>query len=436
MKRGEVLEFRRLAAIVACLALASCTDDGSTGDDLDADPLMQDAGTDVMDGDVVPDTEGSADASMDDTSETDATTEDGSGMDAMTDTAEEDTGEPDATEPDAMVPDTMEDSTTDAETPSEPWFLGAHPCAGNRTDTLLCTDADTCYVGCGTTTTGRGAFVTTDAGGSWSPVTTTPSGVLANARVNDISLSADGNLYFAGEITSDARVVAMAPGGALSEVWNRRMNIDFSFLAGSFVRTESGLAVAESLTGNGIVYRRADDADAVGSWSSANGFWRDGDDDDVPTGVQILQLVEFDGTIYGSGSVINSPPTVFVSNVTEDEFDFSIIELDATGLGAFNGELWDIDVNADGIVAGGVNQAQGVGVVYTHPNDGSVEVTDPATWSRFDVSTVFPDNATWVQGVCAGEGVLYAVGRESREGWGFVLAMAARPSRTSRSTTE
>ena len=84
--------------------------------------------------------------------------------------------------------------------------------------------------------------------------------------------------------------------------------------------------------------------------------------------------------------------------------------------------MWGIDVNDDGIVVGGVNQASARGMVYTFSFEEALSPSDRANWSVFSLSKLFPENTTWIQGVCRGEGgVVYAVGRESREGWGIVV---------------
>lgn len=297
------------------------------------------------------------------------------------------------------------------------WTLYEHPCAGNRTDALHCDDAQTCFVGCGTTTTGnQGMYQTTDGGATWARPTTNPANVLDTARVNDISRSADGLLYIAGEITGPTRVISMDDAGNLEIVWDAGTHIDFSFTAGSFRRAANGWAIAESLTGVGLVYREGDSAE----WETGYGFWSDGDDDDDSFGIQILALQDHGDEIFGVGSTISQPPTVLLPKWTAGDFDFHIVQLAASGLGAFNGELWGIDVDDDGIVAGGVNQAANTGVIFTHaPGDG--DATEPGNWSMFNVGTLFPDQTTWVQGVCRGNGTIYAVGRESSEEWGFVL---------------
>ena len=299
------------------------------------------------------------------------------------------------------------------------WQVYRHPCVGNRTDALHCDDKFKCYVGCGTTTEGRGTYMTTDGGVTWQTITTIPEGILDLARVNDISRSADGKLYFAGEIANETRVISMDTQGNLVEIFNRGTTSDFSFAPGTFRRSESGRAIAESLTGSDIIYRSSDSDDPNGSWTSGRDFCRDGDADDVPSGVQLLSIEVLGDDFYGVGSTINSPNTIFLPKWDNTDFDFHILQFNHQGLGAFTGELWDIDVSTQGIVAGGVNQTMAQGTIYTHT--GGPNRVDPSTWNFFDVSSVIPNQSTWVTGVCMSDQAIIAVGRESREGWGFVL---------------
>lgn len=298
------------------------------------------------------------------------------------------------------------------------WSTSTHPCAGNRTDALWCDDAQTCFVGCGTTTTGVGLFTTTDGGQNWSALTTTPADFFAAARVNSISRS-EGTLYVAGDLPNSAAVVSVDDSGAVAEVFTRGATVDFSFTPGNFRRAMNGRAIAESLTGVDLVYREMDGGDPTDSWSTGRGFWSDGDPDDVPNGLQILDLEVYDGQFYGAGANINQPPTVFLPAWDQSEFDFQIVRL-ATGIGEFDGEMWGIDVNADGISVGGVDQNRDVGKVYSIAT--AEDATDAANWTEFDVASVLADEATWVTDVCRASGnVVIATGRQSAEGWGFVL---------------
>lgn len=309
-------------------------------------------------------------------------------------------------------------NNTNNEPSGSKWTLYAHPCAGNRTDALYCDDDQTCYVGCGTTTEGRGLFVTTDGGESWGKPVTEPEGFLDGSRVNDVSRSADGLLYVAGEHGNSFGVVSLSDDGKVEGVFKRGTKVDYSFPVGSFRRNADGRAIAESNTGNGIVFRESDDADPLESWQTGYGFWKD----QVPAGVQILQLDEHNGEFYGAGSTISQPPMVFLP-AWDDTLDFDIVTLiDTEALGAFSGEMWGIDVNDDGIAVGGVNQSAGRGMVYTFDSSEGKAPNDRENWASFSLSKIFPNNATWIQGVCRGDGgLIYAVGRESKEGWGLVI---------------
>lgn len=304
--------------------------------------------------------------------------------------------------------------------PTSPWAMTAHSCVGNRTDTLWCDDDQTCFVGCGTTTTGNiGLFQTTDGGATWAAPTTNPAGFFDSARVNTIWRDDAGTLFVGGDLPNSAGVVALDSAGALTPVFTRGATVDLSFTVGNFRRAPSGFAIAESLTGVDLVQREMDGGDPTDSWTTGRGFWNDGDPDDVAAGVQILDLEVYNGEFWGVGSRISDPPMVFSPKWLAGDFDFGITPL-SEGLGEFNGELWGIDVNADGVAVGGVDQARNVGKVYTLSTGG--DPTDIASWTEFDLDGIFPGNTTWVTDVCRATGnVVYATGRESSQGWGFVL---------------
>lgn len=338
------------------------------------------------------------------------------------------TGEPDATHEDT---NTGEPDSGDSEMgPSvdqgvdmneqSPWSVTSHPCAGNRTDALFCDDGVTCFVGCGTTTSGdTGFFATSDGGATWAAPTTTPEGFFDTARVNSIWRGAGSNLFVGGSLRNDAAVVEVSDTGEVSEVFTRGTTVDFSFTVGTFRRAETGFAIAESSTGVDLVYREEDSDDPEESWSTGRGFWDDGDADDVPDGVQILDMEVYDGEFWAVGSTINQPPFVFTPKWTAGDFDFNIVQL-ATGIGEFTGELWGIDVNSEGVVVGGVDQNRDVGMIYSL--DTGSDETDASAWTAFDVSTIFDGASTWITDVCrASNDVIYATGRESAQSWGFVL---------------
>lgn len=292
--------------------------------------------------------------------------------------------------------------------PDETWTFHAHPCAGNRTDTLWIDADGTAFVGCGSTTTGeQGFYVSTDSGESWTKPTTNPAGFFDTWRVQDISRSSDGLLYVAGTASASRRVVSVdtsAEPWDVALVLEARPTVGWSFTVGSFRRNDAGFAIAESLTGTDILFRPSDDAE-----------WMDGSAwDDDHGGLQILQLVEHDGRFFGSGSTISNPPYLFISNPPGEEFGFRAVQL-ATGLGEYNGEMWGLAVDDSGIVLGGVNQDRNVGMIYALEH-GSNEVR------VMDVSTFHPDDTTWIRGVCRRGDVLFAVGELSSKSEGLAFA--------------
>lgn len=305
--------------------------------------------------------------------------------------------------------------------PTSNWKVMSHPCAGNRTDALHCDDDSTCYTGCGTTTSGRGMYVTTDGGVTWNPMSTTPDEFLNASRVNDIWRSPDdGLLYVAGDHSVSFGVVSVDDSGTIGEVFKRGNTVGFGFTPGNFRRGSSGRAVVESLTGVDLVYRNADSDDPSESWL---------DGSDAVSGargrLQTLDLDVVGDDFYGCGSTIADTPRVYLPAWDADsEYDVEVMNLvDPEGLAAYNGEMWGIDADESGVVVGGVNQAAGVGMVYVFNAEGGLAPNDLANWSEFRVSKVptLTGKATWVQGVCRSGNTIYAVGRESREGWGFVL---------------
>lgn len=301
--------------------------------------------------------------------------------------------------------------------PPAKWSVYAHPCAGNRTDALFCEDDQTCYTGCGTTVPGRGIFKTTDGGKTWGTLVTDPEDFLNGSRVNDIWRSPDdGKLYVAGEHSNGYGVVSVDTDGTIGEVFKRGNTVGFGFTPGSFRRGSSGRAIVESLTGVDLLYREMDSDEPLDSWQEGNVTASTGS-----SRVQILDLEVVGDDFYACGSRIIEAPRVFLP-AWDDEFAMEPLELSEPGtLGAYAGELWGIDADESGVVAGGVNQGAGVGMVYVFNNEDGLAPNDRDNWIEYKVSKTFTGKATWVQGVCRDGNTIYAVGRESREGWGFVL---------------
>lgn len=296
------------------------------------------------------------------------------------------------------------------EPPAGDWTFHAHPCVGNRTDALWRDDDGTLYLGCGSNADGDvGLFVSKDDGATWNEPPTTPPSFFDTWRVLDISRSADGLLYVAGNDTaSSRRVVSADTSGAswaLDEVYNAGSTVGTSFNVGTFRRTAEGRAVAESHTGTDIQARQSDDAEwqDVSSWDDEHG------------GLQLLDLEIHDGEFYGCGSTISNPPYLFLPPEPGSGFGFRVVDLAGDGIGSYRGEMWGLAVDDAGIVVGGVNQDADVGMIY------ALDGADATEMRTFHVSELFPDDATWIRGVCRSGETLYAVGEMQMKGEGIVL---------------
>ena len=314
---------------------------------------------------------------------------------------------------DPTVEDTGDTSAVPESGPA--WTVSSHPCVGNRTDGFLFDDPWTGFVGCGSTTNGTGLYRTTDGGGSWSPVVADAASFLDTFRVLHLSRRPSGELAIAGIQTGgDHRVVGLdteAFPPALQEIFVAGEESWSRFTAGSYAELRSGLAVAESLTGTDVAFRR----DSPEPWESGYGWWHESG---LEEGQQILDLAAHGEGIYGCGSTIAQPPVVFLPTKEPGRFGFEAVSL-ATGFDSYRGELWSLDVDAAGIVVGGVNQDAGVGMVYVSGAD-PYRVED---WRPLDASTAVldSDEPTWIRGVCRAGADLVAVGEYSRLGEGIVL---------------
>jgi len=263
--------------------------------------------------------------------------------------------------------------------------IGGHPCVGNRTDTLWADDAERWWVGCGSTTEGTGLYASTDGGRGWASVD-----AFDDFRVSHVHRAADGVLYVAGtQVGGPGRVwteQAEPVFESTSQTWN-------NYHVGSFVRLDDGTQVAESLTGAGIAWRPDADTD----WADASGWPTD------DGSYQILDSVQHDGRMVGVGSTITQPPTVFVQTAGEEEG----LHLEPVVLEDIRGELWSVDSDGSGLVAGGVDQDASTGRVYVTDGD----PTDRDSWLTLDVSELV-DGDSWIRGVCRRGQVVAAVGED------------------------
>lgn len=298
--------------------------------------------------------------------------------------------------------DTDDTMDTEVEEPPSDWTLRSHSCVGSRTDTLLIASDGTWWVGCGTTTEGTGLFMSTDEGATWSSPTTTPSDYFSSFRVIDVWEDA-GRIYASGDYNgggdrSDDGVVSFDPADgtvdaefvSMGQIWN-------TFLVGTYRQTSGGFGVAESNNGTDIVYR-----------TTSDGAWQDGSSWRSPT-LQILDLQVHNDQFYGVGSTIADNPKVFLppagSTGPGTELAFTEVIL-STG---FDGEMWSLHVDDDGIFVGGVDQDGDVGKAYLSGSD----PYDPDTWTEFSLDTWYPGTFTWVEGVCRRGDTLVMVGRIS-----------------------
>jgi len=284
------------------------------------------------------------------------------------------------------------------------WTHVTHPCVGNRTDALLVEDAAT-WVGCGSTTVGFGLHVSEDGGQSWSQPAISPAGALDEFRVLDVSRGSDGRLYVAGTAPGGKMVVSLdtdASPMVLTEVLTAGPTVDESFVVGTFRLRADGSALAESLNGNGMLYRPTATTGPNGfqdGWENAY-YWASG-------GEQTFQLLDMethgDG-FYGCGSTIADTPKVYLPDPgAQAPYHMKVIELDT-----YDGEMWSLDVAPNGgIIVGGVDQDRNVGMVYVGDAAGT-------SFETFDLSTVLPESSTWIRGVCSDGQRAVAVGEFSQ----------------------
>lgn len=295
------------------------------------------------------------------------------------------------------------EALTERVPPISGWEFSAHPCVGNRTDALLAESDDQLWVGCGSTTVGYGLFTSTDGGLSWAPATTKPASALEGFRVSSIQRADDGLLYVGGiDTNSSKRVVALEADGTVIDVFSSTNQVWSSFHVGTFRRTPSGLAVAESLTGAGVAVRTDDDA----AWEDGTGWWTAGES------VQILDMVLDGDDLYACGSTISQPPQVFLPAGGPG------FRMDPVVLGdGRTGELWGLDVHEGAVVAAGVDQGADVGLVFTSGPDPA----RAADFAMLDVSELVGDESTWMRGACRRGDEVWAVGEYSRTGDGLIL---------------
>ncbi len=284
---------------------------------------------------------------------------------------------------------------SDASTLAPPAEVAAHPCGGNRTDALWHDAPSTFFVGCGTTTEGRGLYRSQDGGASWAAVP-----AFDTWRVDDVRRAADGRLYVAGRDTAGGARVAWLDGDAATPVWSATSTASFDVYR--FARAADGRAMGESLTGNDILFR-ADDAE---DFTVTSDWPTDG------ASYQMLDLTLHAEQFYAVGSTIAQPPVVFVPGDAHGALQPVQIAPERTG------ELWGLALSDDVFVAVGIDQNENVGLLAVAGADPS----DAAGWNVRMIDDLV-DGRSWLRGACARGASVVAVGERQplRNGGAIVL---------------
>lgn len=319
---------------------------------------------------------------------------------------------------------------------------GAHPCTGYVTDALWMDSSQRGYLGCGTDAAGIGFWQTDDGGESWSAVEDAQTGetFFSTFRVVDVWRSEDNGLLYVSGISTvgDHRVVSMDESGVLAEVRNNGSLYDYSFTAASYVRTPSGVEVAEALTGGQVLVRKDDPQwlethSEHSGWANGYGWWESDPEGDAHGGIMDLDVLG--EAIVGCGSSISEPPVVFLpprdwtfgtdADGDEDgtvEQLWEVVPLVDDSFSEYYGEMWDIDADEGGLVVGGVNQAADVGMIYSIGPEWTESGYDLSGWTVFKVSDLLgTTDSTWVRGVCRSGERIIAVGEYSNTSQGFVI---------------
>lgn len=272
------------------------------------------------------------------------------------------------------------------------WLISSHICpGGNRTDALHRDDDGTLWVGCGTNATGYGLFLSVDGGDRWAAAPIVPADALDQFRVNSISRGHDGALYVAGFRAADRDMVlrfntAVTP-FQVSETLVGVNQVGRSFHVGTYRELSDGAAIAESLNGVDLLYRKdASTGSSATGWTSRS------------LDTQILDMAVLNDKFYGAGGVINKPPVVFLPPraVGAEPYEFEVLEPRTSN--GWEGELWGLAVSPQRLVAVGVDQDDDDGKILVS----SADPYDPNGYTEFSLSVVTgqPTFRSWARGVC------------------------------------
>lgn len=289
------------------------------------------------------------------------------------------------------------------------WLFYQHPCIGHRTDTAIQDDSGRWWVGCGSTAEGSGLYYSDNGGANWETLSTDPPTYFDFYRVNDLWIRGN-RIYASGANTSTGSrsrdaVVSFelgTPTPTVDSIFQIGDLVWNSFIVGTYRRNGEGVEVAESLVGNDLMIREGN-----GTWENGNPWTLDGNS------YQMLDMEEHDGQLYGCGSTIGEPPTVFLP-IPDTRLPFA---LRALRLAAHvEGEMWDLHVDEDGVVVGGVDQTLDAGMISISGPD----PYDPEQWLGFRLDSRI-SQPTWIQGVCRSGEEVVAVGRYSQSDNALVL---------------
>ena len=285
------------------------------------------------------------------------------------------------------------------------WQITFHPCPGpSRTDALQKDPDGRLWVGCGTNANGFGLFTSPDGADTWQAVSTSPANVVDEFRVYTLTRGHDGALYASGVDTTEGtslRSVRLDTTGSMPYPATPNLiavaQVGRQFNVGGYAELQDGQALASSETGFDRLYRPdSSTGPSAADWTIAD-----------TTNEAYRDVVAFDGGFYASGSRINIPPRVFVPNGghSPDIWDLKEVILDD----AYDGEMWGIAVNAQRLVAVGVDQDSDTGKIYVSNGN------DPGNAANYDVFNM-PDIVgtsgigTWARGVCMRDDVIVVVG--------------------------
>lgn len=275
------------------------------------------------------------------------------------------------------------------------WLTSTHPCPGTlRTDALFRDDDGTLWVGCGSNAVGYGLFQSVDGGNQWQAAPVSPANALSAFRVNSITRGIDGRLKIAGfNATTREMVLALNTNSAapypVSQVLVGVPQVGRQFHVGSYRERQASAtaihAIAEALNGVDLLLSTAGQGSSAADWYSTT------------SNSQILDLIVAEGRFWGAGSSISEPPQLLLPPLNAAaSLAFTIAQPQLVS--PWDGELWGLAVNAQRLVAVGVDQDNDLGKILVSGPD----PRDMGDYLEHSMSQVIgaPSARTWARGVC------------------------------------